>query len=77
MYKCEKILKYLLDEISFYYTIIIYKGEYHEEYILHLLRPLLLGPNSTFNCFIQRTKYEWYTGIDISLGELIGNFIYK
>ena len=45
-------VKDLLDDMSSNYSIIIDKGEHHEDYVRRILRYILAGPNSTFNCFI-------------------------
>ena len=52
-------MKVLLDDISSNYSILIDKGELHEEYNRHVFRDILSGPNSTFNCFIENYKYDW------------------
>ena len=49
-------VKDLLDDMSSNYSIIINKVELHEDYVSHIFRDLLSGPNSTFNCFIKMTK---------------------
>ena len=57
-------VKYIIDDMSSKYTIIIDKGECHEDYVWHIFRALLSGPNSTFNCFIEIKKDDWDTGLD-------------
>ena len=37
-------VKYLLDDMSSNYSIIIDKGEFREDYVIHILRALLSGP---------------------------------
>ena len=41
------------------YSIGLDKGQRHEDYVRHIFRYLLSGPNSTFNFFIARTNYDW------------------
>ena len=55
-------VKYLLGEMSSNQSIIIDKGEHHDDYVRHIFRYILSGPNSTFNFLIERTKYDWDTG---------------
>ena len=55
-------VKDLIDDMSSNYTIIIEKGECHGDYVCHIFRALLSGPNSTFNHFIEITKDDWDTG---------------
>ena len=64
-------IKYLLGGISSNYSIIIYKGERCEDYIIHIFRGLLSGTNSTFNIFIESTKHDWVTGTKVPSGKLI------
>ena len=53
----------LLDNMSSNYYIIIDKGKIHEDCVRHIFRALFSVTNSTFNRFIERAKYYWYTGI--------------
>ena len=59
--KFGKNAKDLLHDMSSNSSIIFDKVESHEYYVHHIFRALLLGPNSTFNCFIERSKYYWDT----------------
>ena len=68
-----KNVKYLLDDMSYNYTIIIDKGEYHEDYACQIFRALLSGTNSTFNCFIEIKKDDWDTVSEILASDLIRN----
>ena len=43
-------------------SIIIDKGEWHDNYVGHIFRDILSGPNSNFNGFIENTKHDWDTG---------------
>ena len=58
-------VKGLLDKISSYYSVVIDKGGCHENCFCHIFRYILSGPNSTFKHFINITKDECDTGIDI------------
>ena len=58
-------IKYIIDDMSSNYSIIVDRGELHEDYVSHIFRSLLLDPNSTFNSFIKRTKDDWETGTDV------------
>ena len=49
------------------------KGERHEDYVRHIFNDLLLGPNSTLNCFIEINKDDWYIGTETLEGYLIYN----
>ena len=42
-------------------SIIIDKGERHDYCVGDIFRAILSGKNSAFNCFIERTKDDWYT----------------
>ena len=55
-------VKDLLDEISSNYSIMLYKGKHHEDYVRHIFMYLSSGKNSTFNSFVERCKNNWYTG---------------
>ena len=68
-----KNVKDLLDGMSSNYTIIIDKGERHEDYVSQLFRDILSGKNSTFNIFIERNKDNWDTGYEILVSDLISN----
>ena len=48
-------------------------GGCNEEYINKILRDLLSGPNSTFNFFIERIKFEWDKRTDIKAGYIVQN----
>ena len=48
------------------YSINIDIGERHEDYIRRIFRDLLTGPNSTSDCFIESTKYDWETSREVS-----------
>ena len=54
-------IKDLLDDMSSNYSINIYTGERHEGYVRRIFRDLLTGTDSTFGCFIERTKDYWET----------------
>ena len=54
-------IKYLLDDMYSNYSIIIDKGELHKDYVRHIFRNILSGPNSIFNRFIERAKDDWET----------------
>ena len=55
------------------YSIIIDKLECHADYGRHIFRDILSRPNSTFNCFMKRTKDDWDTGRQFPAGEIINN----
>ena len=55
------------------YSIILDKGELYDDYVRHIYRALLSGPNSTFNCFIGSSKDDWDIGTEVLGGELIHN----
>ena len=55
------------------YSIIIDKVEHHEDYVRKIFRALLLGPNSTFNNFIEIIKDDWDTLTEVLPGYLIHN----
>ena len=61
--KFDNNVKDLLDYMSSNYSIVIDKVEIHEDYVRHIFRALLSGPNSNFNRFIERTNYYWDTRI--------------
>ena len=46
-------VKDLIDEISSKWWIIIDKGELHEDFVRHIFRDILSGPNSHFNHFLK------------------------
>ena len=52
------------------YSIVFDRREHHEDYVCHIFRDLLSGPNSTFNSFIERTKDDWDTVTEAPEGEL-------
>ena len=54
-------LKDLLDDISSNYSIILDKGERHDDYVIHIFRALLSGPSSNFNHCFKTTKDNWDT----------------
>ena len=54
--KFVNIVKDLLDDMYSNYSIIIDKVERHEDYVCHIFRVLLSGPNQNFNSFIEITK---------------------
>ena len=56
-------LEDLLDDISSNYSIIIDKVKHREYSIRHIFRNLLPGPNSNFNHFIERYRYDCDTVI--------------
>ena len=58
-------------------SIIIDKGEHYEDYVRHIFRYLLSGPNPTFDCLIERTKYDWGTITEFLSGYIINNAIQK
>ena len=70
-------VKYLLDDMSSNYSIIIDKGELPKDYVFHIFRYLLSGTNSISNIFIERTKDGWDTGTEVPAVELIHNDTYK
>ena len=49
-------VKDLIDDIYPNYSIIIDKGERYENYVSHIFRALLSGPNSTFNFFHRKDE---------------------
>ena len=55
------------------YSIIIDKGEIHEDYVFQIFRDLLSGKKSTFNSFIENNKDDWDTGREVISVELIHN----
>ena len=57
------------------YSIIIDKGEGHEDYVHHNFRDVLSGPNRTSNRFIESMKVDWYTGTEFPSREVINNNI--
>ena len=69
--KFGKNVKDLLDYMSSNYSIIIDKRELLVYYVRHIVRDILLGPNSTFNCLIERSKDYWETMIEVLEGDLI------
>ena len=71
--KLGRNVKYFLDNMSSNYTIFIDKGDFHEDYDCHLFRDLLSPTNSNFNCFIEITKDDWYTGSEILASDIIRN----
>ena len=50
------------------YSIVIDKGVRHEDYVIHISRDLLPGPNSTLNIFIKRTNKDWDTVTEVPAG---------
>ena len=66
-------VKYLLDDMFSNYQIIIDKWEQHGDYVRHIFRDILSGPNSTFNSFIERTKDYCYTIREVPEVKLIQN----
>ena len=58
-------------------SIIIDQVERHESYVRHIFRDALSGPKSTFNSFIERTKYDWYTVTELLSVDLIQNYAEK
>ena len=71
--KSENNVKDLLYDMSSNYSTIIDIGEHHKDYVCHIFRDLLSGPNSTFNYFIERAKYHWETVTEVPSMELIHN----
>ena len=59
--KFKNNVKDILDYMYSNYTIIIYKGELHDNYVCHLFGYLFSGPNSAFDSFIDLEKDYWYT----------------
>ena len=59
--KFGNIVTDLLDYMPSNYSIFIDKVEHHEDYVCHIFRALFSGLKSTFNSFIERAKYYWYT----------------
>ena len=59
------------------YTIIIYKGELHDNYVCHLFGYLFSGPNSAFDSFIDLEKDYWYTWTEVPAPEIIHNSTVK
>ena len=55
-------VKYLLDGIYYYYTIIINEGERHGFYIHHIFRDLFSGTRSTLIHLIQIKNVDCETG---------------
>ena len=64
-------VNYLIVYMVSNYATIIDKGGHHEYFVCRLLRVLLSGTNSTFNCIIERTKDNWDTLFKILASELI------
>ena len=62
------IIKDLLDDMSLNYSLIIDKGEHHEDYVKNVFRDLLSGTNSAFNFFVEKTKDDWDTGREVPSG---------
>ena len=58
---CPKITKILLIK------------EKSEDYVRHIHRDILSGPNSNLNSFIERNKDDWNTGTESLEGYLIPN----
>ena len=50
------------------YSIVIDEGERHEDYVRHIFKDISSGPNSTFNCFIERTNGDCYIGREVPAG---------
>ena len=67
--KFGKNAKDLLHDMSSNSSIIFDKVESHEYYVHHIFRALLLGPNSSFNSFINIAKDDWDTVTELSSGE--------
>ena len=63
--------------MSLDYSIIIDKGEQHENYIHHIFIDLFSGPNSAFSRFIEKTKGDCYTFTEVPTREIIHNATYK
>ena len=55
------------------YSIILDKGERHEDHVRHIFRYLFSGPNSTYNRFLERSKYDWDAETEVLQGYLIQN----
>ena len=66
--KFGKNVKYFIGYISSNYSIIIDKGERYYYYVHRIFRDPVLGPNSTFNSFIDRAKYDWDRGTEVPTG---------
>ena len=58
-------IKDLLDDMSSNYSINIYTGERHEGYVRLIFTDLLKGPDSSFDFFIEITKYYCETGREV------------
>ena len=54
-------VKDLLDDIFSNYSIIMDKGECHEDYVRQIFRAILLGKNVTLNRLIEMTNVDWDT----------------
>ena len=55
------------------HSITIDKVEHSEDYVRHIFRDILAGPNSTFYLLVERTKYDWETERELPELELINN----
>ena len=64
-------VKDLIYDMSLNYSIVIDKEELNEDYVRHIFRDILSGPNSNLNYFIERTKNDWDTVTEVQTGELI------
>ena len=49
------------------------KGGCHDDYVCHIFRAVLSGPNPTFKLFIERIKDERDNGTEVYEVELIKN----
>ena len=70
-------VKYLLEDMTFNYTIITDKVGRRDDYVCHTFRDILSGPDQTFYHFIEIIKYFWDTGSEIIASDLIDNATQK
>ena len=47
------------------FSIIIYKSEQREYYVIHIFRDILYGTYNIFNRVIGINNYDWYTGSEV------------
>ena len=66
-------VKEFLDTICSNDSIVIDKGKKQKDYVRHIFRYLLSGTNKNFNSFIESTKDDWETEIEVPAEERIHN----
>ena len=52
-------------------SIIIYKGERHEDYVCHIFRYPFTETKSTLNSFIEKKNDDWVTGTEFPAESVI------